>query len=160
MVLAVDREVILDLLEHLTGARITFSYFRVGGVCNDVDDQFLAGASAFVKRMRERLPMYHKLVTGNIIFRKRVEGVGEISREMALRYGATGPMIRGSGIPYDVRRVEPYSLYPEFDFDIPTSERGDCKGRYDVRMAEIEQSLRIVEQAIAKLYLTQLHPSG
>lgn len=146
-----DREMIYDLLEHLTGARLTFSYFRLGGVCNDVDEKFLEGTKAFVKRMRKRLPMYHELVTGNVIFRKRVEGVGYISKDMALRYGATGPVIRGSGIPYDVRRSEPYSVYPEFDFDIPTYPEGDCLARYMVRMAEIEQSLRIIEQSIAKL---------
>ncbi|PLX41853.1 MAG: NADH-quinone oxidoreductase subunit NuoD [Deltaproteobacteria bacterium] len=146
-----DREAILDLLEHVTGARLTFSYMRVGGVCADVDKDWCDGVLAFVKRMRDRIPMYHKLVSGNIIFRKRVEDVGLITRDMALKYGCTGPVIRGSGIPYDVRRSEPYSIYPELDFDIPTSERCDCMGRYDVRWAEIEQSLRIIEQAIAKL---------
>lgn len=146
-----DREYVYDLLEHLTGARLTYSYFRLGGVCADVDEKFLTGTKHFVKRMRERLPMYHKLVAGNIIFRKRVEGVGYISKDMALKYGATGPVIRGSGIAYDVRKVEPYSVYPEFDFDVPTFPEGDCKARYNVRMAEMEQSLRIIEQAIEKL---------
>lgn len=146
-----DRECILDLLEHLTGARLTFSYFRVGGVCCDVDDQFLTGAKHFVHRMRERLPMYHKLVTGNIIFQKRVKDVGYIDRDMALKYGCTGPMLRGSGISYDVRRSEAYSVYPELDFDIPTSEGCDCFARYEVRMAEMEQCLRIIEQCIEKL---------
>ncbi len=146
-----DREIALDLLEHVTGARITFSYFRVGGVCNDIDEQFIEGTKKFIKRMRERIPMFHKLVTGNIIFRKRVEGIGIIDRDMALRYGVTGPMIRGSGIPYDIRKVEPYSVYPEFDFDIPTYDEGDCMARHKVRMDEIEQSLRIIEQGLEKL---------
>jgi NADH-quinone oxidoreductase subunit D len=146
-----DREFILDLLEHLTGARITFSYFRIGGVCCDVDDKFLDGAKIFVKRMRERLPMYHKLVTCNIIFRKRAEDVGIVTRDMALKYGATGPVIRACGIDYDIRKTEPYSVYPDFDFDIPTDDKGDCMSRYKVRMEEIEQSLRIIEQAIEKL---------
>jgi NADH-quinone oxidoreductase subunit D len=146
-----DREMILDLLEHITGARITFSYFRVGGVCRDLDDKFIDGTREFLTRLRKRIPMYHKLVTGNIILRKRVEGVGVISRDMALKYGATGPMIRGSGIPYDIRKIEEYSVYPKFDFDIPTYEEGDCMARYMVRMDEMEQSIRIIEQALDQL---------
>ncbi len=146
-----DREVTMDLLEHITGARLTFSYFRVGGVCRDVDDQFVTGCRDFIKRLRGRIPMFHKLVTGNVIFRKRVEGVGYISKDMALKYGATGPVIRGSGIAYDIRRTQPYSVYPDFDFEIPTFPEGDCFARYRVRMAELEQSLRIMEQALDKL---------
>lgn len=146
-----DREMLLDLMEHLTGARITFSYLRIGGVCQDVDDKFLDGTKEFIKRLRSRFDTYNKLVTGNIIFRKRAEDVGIIDKDMALRYGLTGPMIRGSGIPYDIRKTEPYSIYSEFDFDIPTQDAGDCMARYKVRLAELEQSLRIIEQAIEKL---------
>jgi NADH-quinone oxidoreductase subunit D len=146
-----DRELILDLLEHITGARITFSYHRIGGVCRDLDDKFIDGTRAFIQRMRSRFDTYDKLVTGNVIFRKRSDGVGVITRDMALRYGVTGPMMRASGFPYDIRRVEPYSVYPELDFEIPTAEEGDCFARYRVRVAEIEQCLRIVEQALDRL---------
>ncbi len=146
-----DREYLLDLLEHITGARITFSYHRVGGVCRDVDDTFIEGTKAFIQRMRSRFDTYEKLVTGNVIFRNRTEGVGVLSKDMALKYGATGPMIRGSGIAYDIRRVEPYSVYEKFDFDIPTFPEGDCMARYRVRLAEIEQSLRIIEQGFEQL---------
>ncbi|GAB4264712.1 MAG: NADH-quinone oxidoreductase subunit D [Deferrisomatales bacterium] len=146
-----DREFILDLLEHVAGARITFSYHRIGGVARDLDERFIEGTRAFIRRMRSRFDTYDKLVTGNIIFRKRVEGVGVISKDMALGYGATGPVIRGSGVPYDIRRVQPYSIYPELDFEIPTFEEGDCFARYRVRLAEMEQSLRIVEQALDRL---------
>ncbi|NOY44285.1 MAG: NADH-quinone oxidoreductase subunit D [Deltaproteobacteria bacterium] len=146
-----DREYILDLLEHVTGARLTFSYFRVGGVNRDLDERFIQGTRVFIRRMRSRFEVYHKLVTGNVIFRKRVEGVGVISPDMIRKYGATGPVARGSGIPYDIRRVEPYSVYSEFDFDIPTFPEGDCFARYRVRLAEMEQSLRIVEQALDRL---------
>ncbi|TLN27250.1 NADH-quinone oxidoreductase subunit D [bacterium] len=146
-----DREIIYDLMEDLSGARLTISYFRVGGVARDVDENFLAGTKAFVKRLRGRMPMYHNLVTGNVIFQKRVMDVGHIPLDMALKYGATGAVIRGSGVPYDVRRAEPYSAYPDFDFEIPYFTECDCFARYRVRMIEIEQSLRIVEQAIAKL---------
>ena len=146
-----DREKVLDLLEGLCGARLTYCYYRFGGLCNDVDDEFLNGTRAFVNHMRPRLKMYRGLVTDNIILRKRLEGIGPISAEMCRKYGATGPIIRGAGVPYDVRRVEPYSIYPQFDFKIPTYPEGDSMARYRVRMEEIEQSLRIIEQALAGL---------
>ena len=146
-----DREKILDLLEGITGARLTYCYYRFGGLCNDVDDQFLQGTRAFIAQMRPRLKMYRELVTGNIIFRKRLEGIGPISVDTCRKYGATGPVIRGSGLAYDVRRAEPYSVYPEFDFEIPTAPETDSMARYLVRMEEMNQSLRIIEQAVDKL---------
>jgi len=146
-----DREKILDLLEAITGARLTYSYYRFGGLCNDVDEDFLRGTREFVAHMRSRLKMYRALVTGNIILRKRIEEIGPISQELCRKYGATGPVIRGSGIAYDVRRAEPYSVYPEFDFEIPTFPETDSMARYLVRMEEIVQSLRIIEQALDKL---------
>jgi len=146
-----DREKILDLLEGVTGSRLTYCYFRFGGLCNDIDDEFIKGTRAFVAQMRPRLKMYRELVTDNIILRKRLEGIGPISAEMCRKYGATGPVIRGSGVAYDVRRSEPYSVYPEFDFEIPVFPEGDSMARYLVRMEEMAQSLRIIEQALGKL---------
>jgi NADH-quinone oxidoreductase subunit D len=146
-----DREKILDLLEGICGARLTFCYYRFGGLVNDVDDNFIQGTKAFVPYMRERLKMYRALVTDNVILRKRLEGIGIISQDMCRRYGACGPVIRGSGIAYDVRRAEPYSVYKDFDFDIPHYPECDSMARYLVRMDEMEQSLRIIEQAIARL---------
>ena len=146
-----DREKILDLLEGITGARLTYCYYRFGGLYNDVDEEFLTGTREFVKYMRPRLDMYRALVTDNIILRKRLEEIGPISAEMCRKYGATGPVIRGAGVPDDVRRVEPYSVYPELDFEIPHYPECDCMARYNVRMEEMEQSLRIIEQALAKL---------
>jgi NADH-quinone oxidoreductase subunit D len=146
-----DREKILDLLEGITGSRLTYSYFRIGGLYNDVDDVFLKGTREFVHHMRPRLKMYKDLVTENIIFRKRLIGIGLVSQEMCRRYGASGPVIRGSGIPYDVRKIEPYSAYPDFDFIAPTFPEGDSLARYLVRMEEIAQSLNIIEQALDKL---------
>ena len=146
-----DREKILDLLESITGSRLTYSYYRIGGIYNDVDDAFLNGTRAFVQHMRPRLKMYRDLVTGNIILQKRIIDIGPITVEQCRKYGATGPVIRGSGIPYDVRRMEPYSAYSQFDFEIPTNSAGDSMGRYLVRMEELEQSLRIIEQALDKL---------
>jgi NADH-quinone oxidoreductase subunit D len=146
-----DREKILDLLEAITGSRLTYCYYRFGGVCDDVDETFIKGCQTFVPYMRERMKMYKKLVTGNIIFRKRVEGIGPISADMCRRYGACGPVLRGSGVEYDVRKAEPYSAYKDFDFDIPTYPQGDSLARYLIRMDEIEQSLRIIEQACGKI---------
>ncbi len=147
----IDREKVLDILEDITGSRLTYCYFRVGGVSKDIDDKFVARTREFIKYQRERFDVYNKLVTGNIIFIKRAEGVGIISREMALRYGVTGPVARGSGINYDVRKNEPYSVYPKFDFEIPLGENGDSLDRYMVRLNEMEQSLRIIEQALDQL---------
>jgi NADH-quinone oxidoreductase subunit D len=146
-----DREKILDLLEGICGARLTYCYYRIGGLCNDVDDHFLKGTREFVTHMRPRLKMYKDLVTENVILRKRLIEVGPLSKELCRKYGATGPVIRGSGVSYDVRRVEPYSVYPEFDFIIPTLNETDSMARYLVRMEEIVQSLRIIEQALDKL---------
>jgi NADH-quinone oxidoreductase subunit D len=146
-----DREKILDLLEGICGARLTYCYYRFGGLCNDVDEDFLKGTREFATYMRPRLAMYRSLVTDNIILRKRLEGIGPISAEMCRKYGATGPVIRGSGVAHDVRKTQPYSVYPEFDFKIPVYPECDCMARYLVRMEEMEQSLRIIEQALAKL---------
>jgi len=146
-----DREHILDLLESVTGSRLTFCYFRFGGLYNDIDDNFVTGTRAFIKRLRKRLPDYHNLVTKNIILIKRLKGVGVLPAEMCRKYGATGPVLRGSGVQYDVRKNEPYSVYPELDFDVPVYAEGDSMARYMVRMDEIEQCMRIVEQALDKL---------
>ena len=147
-----DREQIIDLLERVTGSRLTYCYLRFGGVYNDIDDEFITGTRAFIRRLRGRLPrIYHDLVTHNIILIKRIKDIGFVSAEQCRRYGATGPVARGSGISYDVRKNEPYSVYPEFDFDIPVFPEGDSMARYMVRMHEIEQSLRIIEQALDQL---------
>ena len=140
-----DRERILDLLESICGARLTYAYYRIGGLYNDVDDAFLEGTRAFVAHMRPRLKMYRELVTENIILRKRLIGIGPLSQQMCRKYGASGPVMRGSGIRYDVRKAEPYSVYSEFDFEIPFLPEGDSMARYLVRMEEIAQSLRIIE---------------
>ena len=153
-----DREFILDLLESVTGSRLTYCYFRFGGVYNDIDDAFIAGTREFIKRQRKRMPMYDALVTKNIILIKRLKEIGYISKDMAIRYGATGPVARGSGINFDVRKNEPYSVYPEFDFDVPVYEEGDSMARYMVRMDEIEQSMRIIEQALDKLPEGEIKP--
>ncbi len=146
-----DREKILDVLEGITGSRLTYCYYRFGGVYNDVDEPFIRGTREFVELMRPRLGLYRDLVTDNIILRKRLEDIGPIPAEMCRKYGATGPVIRGAGVGYDVRRLEPYSVYPELDFEVPVQCEGDCMARYLVRMEEIRQSLRIIEQGLDRL---------
>lgn len=146
-----DREKILDLLESITGSRLTYCYYRFGGLCNDVDADFIKGAREFTAYLRPRLDMYRALVTDNVILRKRLEGIGPLSADLCRKYGATGPVIRGSGVAYDVRRIEPYSVYPEFQFEVPVFPEGDSMARYRVRMEEIAQSLRIIDQALDKL---------
>ena len=146
-----DRERILDILQKISGSRLTYSFFRPGGVSMDVDDDFVDAVKTFIPILRARLPMYKTLVTDNFILRRRCEQVGVLSPEMCRHYGATGPVVRGSGQAYDVRRAEPYSVYPELAFEIPVHATGDAMGRYLVRMAELEQSLDIVQQALAAL---------
>lgn len=146
-----DREHILDLLDRITGSRLTYCFYRFGGVPVDLDDEFITGARAFIKRLRSRWADYDNLVTKNVIFINRAKDVGFITKEQCLRYGLTGPMVRGSGIPYDIRKSEPYSAYPALDFEIPIGDQGDIMDRYLVRMREMEQSLRIIEQALDKL---------
>lgn len=146
-----DREDLMDLLLPLTGSRLTYCYSRFGGVAKDVDDAFIAGARAFIKKLRGRLKDYDKLVNKNIIFINRTRDVGVIPLEEAKAYGLTGPCIRGSGLAYDVRKAEPYSVYSEFNFDIPVFPEGDCLARHLVRYYEMEQSLRIIEQALDRL---------
>jgi NADH-quinone oxidoreductase subunit D len=146
-----DREFILDLLQMMSGARLTFSYFRIGGVAADITPDFIQRLSAFIPRMRERLKMYHALVTGNMIFRQRIEGIGIIDKNACNRYGATGPVARACGISYDVRRSEPYSIYDRFNFSVPVYQEACSMSRCKVRLDEIEESLKILEQAIAGL---------
>jgi NADH-quinone oxidoreductase subunit D len=143
-----DREHIMDVLDRITGSRLTYNYCRFGGVAKDVDAEFVRATHAFIERLRSRFADYHTLVTKNVIFINRTRGVGVIDRGAALRFGCTGPVLRAAGVPYDIRRAEPYSIYPVLDFDIPTGTAGDVMDRYLVRLREMEQSLRIVEQAL------------
>jgi NADH-quinone oxidoreductase subunit D len=110
-------------LDGITGSRLTYCFFRFGGVPVDLDDDFVAGCRGFVSRLRSRWDDYNNLVTKNVIFINRTRDVGIITRDQCIKYGLTGPNLRGSGIPYDIRKSEPYSAYPEFDFEIPIGDR-------------------------------------
>lgn len=156
-----DREKALDILQLATGSRLTHSSLRFGGACADLDARFLDAAKDYVAYMRTRLPMYRDLVTGNIILRKRLEGVGVFDADLCRRYGASGPVARASGIAYDVRKSEPYGVYDRFDWKVATRTEGDCMARYLVRLDEVEQSLAIIEQAVGGIPEGKfLHPKA
>lgn len=148
-----EREDILSIFEKLSGARLLYHYPRIGGVARDLSPDAAADVRAFLKRMRTVWPEYNELLSENAIFIKRAAGVGVITAEQAIAYGLTGPCLRGSGVNFDLRKVHPYSSYEDFDFSVPTGEGrkgavGDCWDRYFVRMLEILESLKIVEQAL------------
>lgn len=142
-----EREMILNLLNELSGARMTFNYMRVGGVKWDAPEGWIEKVKEFVPYMREQLKGYHKLATGNEIFQNRMKGIGTYTKEDAIHYSLSGPNLRCTGMEWDLRKNEPYSIYDRFDFDIVTEDTGDVWARYLVRLREIEQSLRIIEQA-------------
>jgi NADH-quinone oxidoreductase subunit D len=142
-----DREMIINMLNELSGARLTFNYMRVGGVKWDAPEGWVDGVREFVPYLREQLKGYHDLVSGNEIFLDRVKGVGVYSKEEAINYSLSGPNLRSTGVKWDLRKDEPYSIYDRFDFNVVTRETGDCLARYHVRLEEIEESLKILEQA-------------
>ncbi|MBI3457834.1 MAG: NADH-quinone oxidoreductase subunit D [Candidatus Rokubacteria bacterium] len=145
------REYLWEAIEQVTGGRLTISYGRVGGVKADLTPDFEPAVRQAFKETRTVLDEVHKLLTGNRIFIDRMKGIGAISREEAISYAITGPLLRACGVPFDVRRATPYWVYDRLDFEIPIGEVGDNYDRYLVRMAEMEQSMRIAEQALAQI---------
>lgn len=143
-----DREKIVDLFNELCGARLTYNYMRVGGVKWDATEKWLQKVSELIPYLRSQYDEYMDLVGGNEIFQARVKGVGKYDARTAVQYGLSGPTLRCTGVKRDLRKDRPYSLYRRFDFDIPIATEGDCRDRFFLRMEEILQSLRIVEQAI------------
>lgn len=145
------REFLYELIESVTGARVTVSYVRFGGVKADLPEGFEEKAKTAVAETRKVLKECDRLLTRNRIFVDRMKGVGVISKEDALAYGITGPFLRSTGVDYDVRRSTPYLVYDRLDFEIPVGTTGDNLDRYLCRMEEMEQSLRIVEQALKQI---------
>jgi NADH-quinone oxidoreductase subunit D len=143
-----EREDILDALEVLCGARMTFNYVRFGGVARDATPEFVEKCRKFLDTFDKRVDEYEKLLTNNAIFVNRTKGVGILTREDAISYAASGPMLRGSAIKWDLRKDAPYLVYPEMDFMIPTGTVGDVWDRYLVRVIEMRQAARIIRQAL------------
>jgi NADH:ubiquinone oxidoreductase subunit D len=145
------REEIYDLLEMTAGQRMMVSYVRVGGLSADLPDDFVPRCRELLKRLPGYVHDLHKLNTNSAIFKQRTIGVSAISGRDAIDNGMTGPMLRAAGVPYDIRQNHPYSSYDDFDFEVPIGNRGDVYDRYLVRMEEMRQSIRIVEQALENL---------
>jgi NADH-quinone oxidoreductase subunit D len=146
-----ERDTILDMNEEISGFRMHTSYIRPGGVMADATPRFLEMVDAFCDKMPSNIDAYEDMLTMNPIWRTRTMGIGRLSAEDAKVLGATGPMLRGSGVAWDLRKSMPYSGYENYDFDVVTENEGDNYARYLVRINEMRQSLRIVEQCLDRL---------
>ncbi|MEA3296395.1 MAG: NADH-quinone oxidoreductase subunit D [candidate division Zixibacteria bacterium] len=146
-----ERELIIDLFEMTCGQRLTYNYIRIGGVSKDIPPEFVPKCREAIRIISEKISDYEGLLNENPIWLVRTKGVGVISPEKAIAYGASGPVLRASGVKYDIRRNDPYSIYDKFDFDIPAGKVGDCYDRFIQRLEEIKQSMRIVSQALDNL---------
>ncbi len=151
-----DREKILDLFEMTCGARLLYNYIWVGGLSHDLPPKFIDQAKEFCKYFRPRIKQFNDLLTYNEIFVKRTANVGVLPKDVAINYASSGPMLRGSGINWDLRRDDPYSVYDKFEWEPQIGKgevgtTGDCWDRHIVRMREMEQSVNIIEQALSKI---------
>jgi NADH dehydrogenase I D subunit len=150
----IEREKLYDIFENVTGARLTTSYTRVGGLLRDVPPDFEDMCRKFMSGCAKTLDEIEEVLNGNRIFIDRTTGVGRLTKEQALSYGITGPLLRACGVPYDVRRARPYLGYENLKFDVITEEGGDCWSRYRVRVREMRESLKILDQVLGTM------PSG
>ena len=147
----IERDTIVEMLAALTGQRMLFNYLRIGGVNRDLNHDFLSRLGDWMSRAGVELENEAKLLNENEIFIRRTKGMGVLDRDTALRLCVTGPNIRASGVPYDVRRAHPYSVYPELEFDIPTRDAGDSYARYLLHIDEIRESIRIIDQVLHEM---------
>ncbi len=146
-----EREKIMDLFEMVCGQRLTYNYMRVGGVSHDIPEEFLPALEKFVGEMPRFIDEYEQLLSQNEILLARTKGVGVLPRATAINIAASGPVLRASGVKWDIRKADPYSIYERFDFEVPVGVAGDCYDRYWVRIQEMRQSVRIIEQAMKQL---------
>ena len=146
-----EREVLLDLFEKLCGARLTFNYYRIGGVDSDFTPEIIEGLKGFLKSFPQHIHEYDVLLQRNRIWVARTKGVAVISGEDAINFGLTGPVLRGSGVAYDVRKLEPYGAYDKVDWEVPIGKDGDTYDRYWIRIEEMHQSARIIQQCLDQL---------
>jgi len=158
-----ERELVLDLLEFASGGRLLYNYIRPGGVRLDITTEFMRRLKKFLEHFQEYLDEYEELYTGNAIFIHRTRDIGTLTAEQAISWGASGPTLRGSGVDWDLRRDEPYGIYEEFKFPVPTGERGDVLDRYNMRFFEMRASHEIIRQAMEGMpggeYLAKLPTS-
>lgn len=152
-----EREKIMELYERVSGARLHAAYIRPGGVVSDVDLEFLGDTIKFMEGLIVKMNDMEEVLTDNPIFKQRLVDIGKVSPQQALDWGFSGPMLRASGIAWDLRRAQPYEIYEELEFDIPVGRNGDCYDRYLVRIAEIHQSIRIIRQCIEKIPPGPIH---
>ena len=143
-----DREKITSILEETIGARLTMNYIQPGGLMFDIHPDFVRKVKEFISYFKPKLEEYETLVSGNVIFRKRMKGIGVLDAKTAVSIGTTGPVLRASGVSHDLRKSEPYGMYGKVQFDVAIGNTGDCWDRYWVRIEEMRQSLRILEQLI------------
>ena len=148
-----EREDILDIFEMVSGQRMMTTYIRPGGLWRDVPVEFEAAVRAFIKMFPRRIDEYETLLTKNPLFLERLLKIGVLPAEVALSHGVTGPMLRASGVDWDLRKAKPYSGYEQYDFNVPVRTEGDTYARYLVRVQELRESLKIVQQALDKLPL-------
>jgi len=146
-----EREEVLHLLEYLTGLRMNHAFIRPGGVAQDVPEDAVEKILDFCKVMDKRLPEYDRLLTGQPIWQNRLKGIGYLPVDACLALGITGPVLRSAGLPWDLRKTEPYLGYETYDFEVPTDTAADCYARYLIRVEEMHQSLRIIRQAAERL---------
>lgn len=151
-----EREKIYELFEMVCGGRLLTTYFRIGGVARDLPDEFLPRLKKLLKEMPKNIEQYNNILSGNEIFQMRLKKVAHLTKEMALKYSITGPMLRATGMNYDVRKNDPYSLYNQFDFKVPLGKNGDAWDFYWLRILEMWQSLKIIHQAVK--YLEETGP--
>jgi NADH-quinone oxidoreductase subunit D len=149
-----EREIILDIFELVSGQRMMTTYIRPGGLWRDVPSEFVQAVQHFIDIFPKRIEEYDGILRKNKLFLERTKGIGVITAEECVQYSVSGPILRACGKPFDLRRARPYSVYDKFDFDIPTEQNGDIYDRYLVRMEELRQSTRIIEQALKNM------PSG
>ena len=143
-----EREMITDIMEETCGARLTMNYIVPGGLMYDIHPDFQTKVKAFIKQFKEKVTEYEDLVTGNVIFQSRTKGVGVLTAEDAISYGCSGPVARASGVSCDIRKIAPYDAYDQVEFDEVIETAGDSFARYMVRVKEMNQSIRIIEQLI------------
>ena len=148
-----EREMIMDIFELVSGQRMMTTYIRPGGLWRDVPVEFEQTVRNFIKILPKRIDEYESLLTNNPLFIERTIGIGKITAEECIRWGVTGPVLRGSGMAFDLRKLHPYMGYEQYDFDVPTETGGDINARYKVRVREMRESIKIVEQALDRLPL-------